>query len=200
MTHEHGKRFPFDKVAKLDAPERRALQPPGRTIDALDLAAGAVVADLGAGTGYFALPVARQLAELGDGAVLALDVEPRMLELLAGRAAEAELGELVRTVEVPGSGPLPLADGSVDRVLLANVAHELPDRAATFAELGRILRPGGFLLIVDWSPDGPFDHGPPADHRVDPATIDRELAASGFTRTHLQALYEGFFAIRAQIG
>ncbi len=79
-----GHKFRLERAARLQAPERDGLQPWAPALAALDLGHVRVALDLGCGTGYFALPLARALAP--RGAVVALDVEREMLHLLVGRA------------------------------------------------------------------------------------------------------------------
>lgn len=179
--HHHDRRFSPEKLAKLESPERREEQPPERVRDALQLAPGHVVADLGIGTGFFARPIAAELQRLGaDGRVIGLDVAPRMLEDAAWRAAAEGLADRIELVEVSGEGDLPLADASVDRVVSVAVVHELDDRPRVWRECRRILRTGGLVLLVDWHADGPFEKGPPAHHRNHPDEIAGELRAAGF--------------------
>ncbi len=158
MAHAHRHRFSFDKVEKLDDESRRRRQPIAPVIDALALDSDDVVIDLGAGTGYFALPIAARLGP--GGSVIALDVEPRMLDLLCQRAAERGLADRIRRLEVVSQGALPVADASATRALVANVHHELDDPRVVLAELHRALRPQGRIVVVDWQPSGTTEIGP----------------------------------------
>lgn len=197
--HHHDRRFSPDKMAKLDSPLRQQMQPPAALCDALELLPGAVAADLGVGVGFFALPVAAELKRLGEGGeVIGLDVEPRMLEETTRRAAEAGLAPWVRLEAVSGDGDLPLAVDSVDRIVSVNTVHELDDRPRVFAEFVRVLRPGGFALLVDWRKRGPFDKGPPEDHRIASAQIARELRDAGLESSMLD-LFPMFYGIRASV-
>jgi ubiquinone/menaquinone biosynthesis C-methylase UbiE len=200
MGHSHhDRRFSPEKMAKLDSPMRREMQPPAALLEALELQPGAVVADLGVGIGYFALPVAAELKRLGGGGeAIGLDVEPLMLEETARRAAGDGLGPWVRLEAVSGDGDLPLSDDSVDRLISVNTVHELDDRPRVFSEFVRVLRPGGFALLVDWKKQGPFDKGPPEEHRIATGEIMRELVAAGL-HTEERDLFPMFYGIRASL-
>ena len=197
--HEHGsKRFSPKKMKKLDAPERGQMQPPAPLVDALELDGQTVVVDLGVGTGYFALPIAEALDQRGgSGSVVGLDVSREMLDEFEKRARNRELGHRTTAVKVTGEGSLPLEEGIADRVIIVNTAHELDHRPQVWRHIRRALKTGGFLLIVDWSPSGPFDHGPPADHRIGAEVLQQELVEAGFEVVPMN-LYERFYAIKAR--
>jgi SAM-dependent methyltransferase len=196
MSEPTGTRFPFEKHEKLDDAERRERQPVGPALVALDLQPEHVVLDLGAGTGYFAIPLALRVTA---GRVLALDVEPRMLGRLALAAAAAGAEDQIARVVVDERSPaLPVAGASVDRVLAANLYHELPDRRGTLSQLHRVLRPGGKLLLVDWDPEGTAVAGPPRSHRVSAVQAERELAEEGYRDIERLPIYEHHWAIRAR--
>lgn len=196
--HRHERRFSPDKMARLDAPARQAFQPPEPLLEAMAIGADARVLDLGAGAGYMSLPIARRLAELGGaGQVFALDVSSIMLAELARRVEAAGLAGRVRLIEADGDQPLPLDDASIDRALAVNLVHELDDRALAFAELARVIAPGGVLFIVDWRAEGPFDHGPPADHRLAAELVEAELRAAGFSSVDSRSLYRPLYVLRA---
>lgn len=155
---------------EFDDPSRDAWQEPDRVIAALELAPEHVVADVGAGTGYFAVRLARVVTA---GEVIATDIEPDMVRYMTERAAREGLGNL-RAVTTPPDDPQ-LHD--VDRVLVVDVWHHLGDRAAYARKLAAALRPGGLVAIVDFKLD--TAHGPPREHRLAPQVIIDELAAAG---------------------
>jgi len=163
MAH-HERLFRPERAHKLDDPERLKWLPPDGVVRKI-ARPGLRVADVGAGTGYFALPLAR--AVLPGGRVFAIDMQPEMLQLLRARVPPdlpvvLVEGEATRTT---------LRDGSVDVVLLANVWHELDDHAAALAEASRILAPGGRVVILDWRKDVEQPPGPPLEHRIPPSEV-----------------------------
>lgn len=132
------------------------------------------VADVGAGTGYFAVRLARAVPQ---GQVIATDIEPDMVRYLEERARREQLSNL-RAVRASHdkSG---LAPNSVDAILIVHVVHHLGDRARYAHDLAAALRPGGRLLVVDFSPAA--HRGPPAHMRLAPETLIAELAGAGLT-------------------
>jgi len=161
--------------AKLfDDPARDAWQRPGDVVKLLALEPGMIVADLGAGTGYFLPHLAPAVAP--GGQVLALDVEPEMVRYMEQRIARESLANVTARV-VPSDGP-GLGAGSVDRVLIVNTYHHLGEREAYARALRTALRPGGRVVIVDFTEDSP--HGPPPAMRLSSDVVKRELKAAGF--------------------
>jgi len=166
--HEHAHRFSgAEKWAQVfDDPARDAWQKPHEVIEALGLAPDAVVADIGAGTGYFAARLARMLPK---GTVYAVDLEPDMVKYLGERARREELANLVPVQAAAGDPRLP---AKVDLALLVNVYHHLDARTAYFAKLG-----AARVAIIDFRMDSKA--GPRAG-RVSPETVKREMAAAGY--------------------
>lgn len=157
----------------FDDPERDAWQKPADVVALLAIAAGATVADLGAGTGYFLAPLASAVGPSGH--VLALDAEPNMVAYLQQRIARHELANAEARLVQPGDPGL--APASVDRILVVNTWHHLSERVAYAAKLKAALRPGGFVAVVDFTAES--DIGPPLEHRLSAAQVADELAQAG---------------------
>jgi len=157
----------------FDDPERDAWQKPEEVVALLELEEGDVVADLGAGTGYF-LP--HLSPAVGDtGRVLALDVEEAMVEHMRERVERAGLDNVeVRQVDPDDPG---LDPSSVHRILIVNTWHHIADRPAYAALLRETLREDGAVAVVDFTADSP--HGPPAPMRLAPERIEGELREGG---------------------
>ena len=172
-THEH--RFSdAEKWAHVfDDPERDAWQKPHQVIEALALKPDAVVADLGAGTGYFSVRLARMVPK---GRVYAVDVEPDMVKYLKERAAREKLKHMIAVAAAPGDARLP---AKADLVLLVDVYHHIGERERYFRSLADSLKPGGRLAVIDFRLDS--KRGPPRDARVAPERVKAELKAAGYT-------------------
>ncbi|WP_276355754.1 class I SAM-dependent methyltransferase [Cohnella caldifontis] len=116
-------------MAKLESPERRAASPPEPLLDKLDVRDPFSLLDLGAGTGYFTLPA----AERTSGIVFALDIEPRMLDIIRSKAEERELNH-IQTLQGQLEN-IPLEKEAVDRVLASLVLHEAETVDRAVAEM-----------------------------------------------------------------
>jgi SAM-dependent methyltransferase len=157
---------------QFDDPNRDAWQKPDEVLDALRLTPTAVVADLGAGTGYFSVRLAKRVPK---GRVFAVDIEPAMLQYLGERAHREHLSALqpVRASADAANLPEP-----VDLVLIVDTYHHIENRPAYFARLSGSLRPNGRLAIIDFKRDAP--DGPPVESRLAPETVIAELEAAGY--------------------
>jgi len=204
-NHEASSRlFPAEKAARLDDPSRLDRDPPEVIVEALALEEGHHVLDFGAGTGFFTLPIARRLRALGpNGSVLAVDSQPSVLAHLEAKL-DSKLDSKLDTFEGASIEPVVgstdvverIPAGSVHCALLANVAHEVPDRPRLFRALFHALGPGGRLVILDWEPEGSTEHGPPRDHRVAPDTLCQEILTAGFSETEPLPSYPDRFVVR----
>ena len=157
----------------FDDPARDAWQKPDEVVALLAPGPGQIVADIGAGTGYFEPYLTRAVG--GAGKILALDSEPAMVAYIAQRATAELWSNVVAQVIAADDPGLPTA--GVDRVLIVDTWHHLPDRPRYAAKLALALRPGGTLAVVDFTRDAPM--GPPAVARLDAATVAAELTAAG---------------------
>jgi ubiquinone/menaquinone biosynthesis C-methylase UbiE len=145
---------------------------PDRVLDALQLDPAATVADVGAGTGYFTLRLARRVAK-----VHATDLQPEMLELLGARVAGAQLTNVLLHLATDHDAALPA--GCCDLVLLVDVYHELADPAAVMAGIRRALTAHGRLVLVEYRGEDPAVPIKP-EHKMTLPRIREELAALGF--------------------
>lgn len=176
--HEHGPlghRFESaDEWAKrFEAPDRAAWQRPEEVVQHLALSPGMTVADLGAGTGYF-LPYLSRAVGAG-GKVLGLDIELDMVRYMKERITREKL-ENVQAVQVSVGDP-GLALSSVDRILVVDTWHHIPDRPAYVRKLAEALRPGGAVCVVDFTLE--TERGPPRDHRVSAESVLADLKSGG---------------------
>ncbi len=162
---------------RLEDPDRKNWLPPDEILAVLDLQPGWTIADIGAGTGYFALPMAAAVRSAGH--VFAVDASPEMLVRLRERLVEAGLANVACFEAEAAATTLPPA--SCDCVLLANVWHEFDDHRAVLAEMRRILKPGGKIALLDWRHDVEPVHGPPIEHRISVESARESLAQAGFS-------------------
>jgi len=163
-----------EKFAKsFDDPARDAWQMPARVIDALKLPEDASVADIGAGTGYFSIRLAKVVPR---GTVYAVDIEPKMLEYVRQRAAGLALANVVT---VQGDSVSPRLPKAVDLALVVDTYHHIPNRVAFFRGLASNgLTAGGRVAIIDFRKDAP--DGPPPEFRFEAAQIIDEMTKAGY--------------------
>jgi ubiquinone/menaquinone biosynthesis C-methylase UbiE len=171
--HMHHRFDDPERYAKsFDDPARDGWQMPARVIDVLGLSPSASVADIGAGTGYFSVRLAKAVP---GGHVYAVDVEPTMLEHIRKRAVGERLQNLV-TVQANATSPnLPKP---VDIVLIVDTYHHLPSRPTYFRELTTSLATGGRVAIIDFRKDSP--EGPPPEFRFEADQIVGEMKQAGY--------------------
>lgn len=172
----------FDDAEKwskvFDDPSRDAWQKPAEVIAALTLAPTAVVADVGAGTGYFSVRLAKALPQ---GKVYAADIEPTLIRHLADRAAREALTNLHPLLLDAKAPQLP---EQVDLILVVDTYHHFGDRPAYLQRFKAALKPGGRLVIVDFR-QGEIPVGPPEAMRIAPAVAAQELQSAGFVQPRL---------------
>ncbi len=164
-----------DRFARrFDNPERDAWQKPDEVIALMTIAPGMTVADIGAGTGYFLRHLSRAVGP--SGRTLGLDLEPAMVEHMRARIAKEGLANAeAKTVATDDPG---LAAASVDRILTVNTWHHIHDRVAYAQTLRASLRPGGQVVIVDFTMES--EDGPPPSARLRPEVVIDELNQAGF--------------------
>jgi len=162
-------------IARLEDPKRDAYQKPEEVVRALKIEEGEVIADIGAGSGYFTFRLARPVGERGR--VYAVDVSPDMIVHLNRRVRDLNVKNVVTILSAPDD-PL-LADGSVDRFLIVDTWHHIGGHAKYLALLKRMLKPGGQVVMIDFK-RAKTPVGPPMEMRIDRDDLVREMEANGF--------------------
>ena len=182
------RRFPASQAQRLEDPERLVWLPPADVLRALELKVGQTVVDVGAGTGYFAIPLAH--ATGSNGKVYAVDAQDQMLHWISAKIEKAGLTNIFLVHAEASATTLP--PSSCDLYLTANVWHELENREAVLTEAKRVLKPAGRIAILDWRPDVERVAGPPLDHRIASDDVKEELRKSGFRNTG--AIHVGLYS------
>jgi predicted methyltransferase len=170
---QHGRLFPPEHLGLLEGPDRDAWQQPEKVMDALGIADGSIVADLGAGGGWFTIRLARRVGP--NGRVYAEDVQPQMIESIK-RRVERENLRWVTTIL--GTHTDPQLPAPVDAVLIVGVYNEMEEPVALLRNLAADLKPKGRIGIIDFKKDG-FGPGPALEERVDPERVIEDAEAAG---------------------
>jgi ubiquinone/menaquinone biosynthesis C-methylase UbiE len=160
----------------LDRADRDSKQQPEHVLDVVGIHAGQTVADVGCGTGYFTVRIAKRVAP--NGRVLAVDVQPQMLDLLRKRLAKEKIDDVVTILATETDVKLPARE--VDVVLMVDVYHELARPDLTMAQVKSALSPGGKLVLVEYRAEDPKVEIKP-EHKMTLAQIKNELGAAHFT-------------------
>lgn len=171
--HQHSFQNAERWARAFDDPARDAWQKPDEVIRTLALPHDALVADLGSGTGYFAVRLARAVPQ---GHVYGVDIEPEMVRYLAERGRREGLTHLTSVQGAPDDARLPRP---VDLVLVVNTYHHIAERPAYFAGLRRSLRPAGRVAIIDFRPEAPVG-APPPRARIPVAVVKDEMGRAGY--------------------
>ena len=170
----HGKLFTPLDLALLEGPDRDLWQLPDQIMDALGIAERSVVADIGAGGGWFTIRLARRVGS--GGVVFAQDIQPQMLEATMRRVAREGLGNVRRVLGTSDDPHLPPA--SCDAVLMLDTYHELDRPVAMLRNVAKALKPQGRVGVIDFKRDG-LGPGPDLEERVDPDEVVRDAEAAG---------------------
>ncbi len=159
----------------LDRPERESEEAPDQAIHLLGLRPGMTVADVGAGTGYMSLRMARRVGPTGK--VYANDLQPEMLEKLRANSQREKLTN-VETVQGTASDPN-LPKNAIDLVLLVDVYHEFSEPQAMLDHIREALKPDGRLVLLEYRKEDPRVPIRP-EHKMSVAEVRTEVEAEGY--------------------
>jgi ubiquinone/menaquinone biosynthesis C-methylase UbiE len=166
----------------LDRNERESEENPEGALEAIGLKSGMVVADIGAGTGYMTLRMARRVGP--SGKVYAEDVQPEMLRRLRQNAAEGKLNN-IQTV-LGGEADPKLPPASLDLILLVDVYHEFSQPQKMLRKMREALKPDGRLVLLEYRKEDPSIPIRP-EHKMSVQEVKLETEAEGF---HLDKVLE----------
>ena len=168
VPHQHHPPSSDEYAKVLEDPSRDEWQKPHDVIVALNLKATDSVADIGAGTGYFARRFANHA-----GKVYAVDIDEKLLAIAAKNAPPS----LQTILSVPDDPRL--LPQSVDVVFFCDVLHHIESRPAYYAKLATALKPGGRIVVIDfYKKDLPV--GPPPSMKLSEQEVAAELNQAGF--------------------
>jgi SAM-dependent methyltransferase len=169
----HGRLFPPEDIGLLEGPDRDAWQMPDQVMDALGIADGSRVADLGAGGGWFTVRLARRVGP--NGVVYAEDIQAEMIESIARRVNREGLSNVRTILGSPDDARLPTA---LDAVLIVGTYPEVEQPVELLRNVAEALAPNGRVGIVDFTLDG-GGPGPPLEERLPPEAVIADAVAAG---------------------
>jgi len=180
QSRSKGRLFPAQDLGLLEAPDRDQWQKPDLIMDALNVVDGAVVAEIGAASGWFTLRLARRVGP--NGVVYAEDIQPVMIDGISRRVQRENLS-WVRPVL--GTTTDPRLPQGLDAVLIADTYHEIEDPVTLLKNAAQSLKPQGLIGVVDFLP-GSGGPGPAPDERPDPQAVIKAAEAAGLQLTARQ--------------
>jgi ubiquinone/menaquinone biosynthesis C-methylase UbiE len=170
---QHVRLFPPENLGVLEGPDRDAWQRPDEVMDALRIGDGSRVADLGAGSGWFTVRLARRVGP--NGVVYAEDIQRQMIDAISRRVARENLANVTTVLGEANDPKLPTP---VDAVLIVEAYHEMDQPVVLLKNVARYLRPGGRIGIVEFTREG-GGPGPAMEDRVAPEQVIQNAAAAG---------------------
>lgn len=180
------------KVELLDRPERIKSFPPKGLLKMLSIKKTNNILDLGAGTGYLTIPAAQMV----DGLVYALDIDPTMLEIIDSKA-KAENVSNIKLVK-GSTDNIPLSDDSIDIVLASLILHEVQPLSKTMQQIKRVLKEGGQFMCLEYEKAENATDGPPLHIRVPSSVMEQELENAGLNLTQKVFLRDFLYVITAK--
>ena len=176
-------------IGALEDPKRDAYQKPHEVIHALNLKSGEVIADIGAGSGYFTFHLARHVGDKGK--VYAVDVSPEMILHVNRRIREQKANNVVTLLADPDDPLLP--DRSVNRFFFSDSWHHIENQSKYLSLMKRMLKPGGEVVIIDFHKKE-LPVGPPMQMKIAREDVIKRLESNGYrlTKEHTFLPYQYF--------
>ena len=166
---------PKSYIGALEDPKRDAYQKPHEIMRALGLKAGEVIADIGAGSGYFTFRLTHHVGDRGK--VYAVDVSPDMIRHINRRIRELKATNVVSILADPDDPLLP--EGSVDRFFFSDSWHHIDNQTTYLSLMKKMLKPGGEIVIIDFHKKD-FPVGPPMQMKIAREDLIKQMESNGF--------------------
>lgn len=176
-------------IGMLDDPKRDAYQKPHEVLTALAIEPGEVIADIGAGSGYFTFRLAHRVGD--KGRVYAVDISPDMIRHLNRRIRELKAMN-VTAILADADDPL-LADASIDRFFFSDSWHHIENQSKYLSLIKKMLKPGGEIIMIDFHKKE-LPVGPPMQMKIAREDLIRQMESNGFrlTKEHTFLPYQYF--------
>jgi ubiquinone/menaquinone biosynthesis C-methylase UbiE len=176
-------------IGALEDPKRDAYQKPHEVLTALGLKSGEIIADIGAGSGYFTFRIAHHLG--AKGKVFAVDVSPDMIRHINRRIRDLKTTNVVSVLADPDD-PL-LAERSINRFFICNVWHHVENPTKYLSMMKKMLRPGGEIVMIDFHKKE-LPLGPPLEMKIAREDLIKQMETNGFrlSKEHTFLPYQYF--------
>jgi arsenite methyltransferase len=176
-------------IGALEDPQRDAYQKPHEVLTALNIKPGEIIADIGAGSGYFTFRLSHFVGNKGK--VYAVDVSPDMILHINRRIRELKANNIVTLLADPDDPLLP--DQSVNRFFICEVWHHIENQTKYLALMKKMLKPGGEVVMIDFHKKE-FPVGPPMNMKIAREDVIKRLESNGYrlTKEHTFLPYQYF--------
>ena len=181
-------------IGSLEDPKRDAYQKPQEVLTALDLRPGEVIADIGAGSGYFTFRLAPKVSERGR--IYAVDVSPDMIVHINRRIRDHKVTNVVSILSEPDDPLLPVA--SVDRFFFCNSWHHIENQIKYLSLMKKMLKPNREVVMIDFHKKE-LPIGPPIQMKIAREDLIKQMEKNGFqlAKEHTFLPYQ-YFLVFAQ--
>jgi len=186
---------PMAYIGSLEDPKRDAYQKPQEVVAALNLSPGEVIADIGAGSGYFTFSLARHVSERGT--IYAVDVSPDMILHINRRIRDLKVSNVVSILADPDDPLLPAA--SVNRFFFCDSWHHIENQTKYLSSMKRLLKPRGEIVVIDFHKKE-LPVGPPLEMRIAREDLITQMEDNGFrlAKEHTFLPYQYFLVFTAK--
>ena len=185
------KKFDPQNKNKLDSPERKKLLPPDKVLNIIGIEKNMVIADVGCGTGYFSIPIAKLVGPKSK--IYAIDISNEMLIETEKKAEEAEITNII-TMKA-GEESFDLLENSCDMVFSSTVLHEVDCPQEFLLQCKKIINEKGSIIILDWNKvEGKV--GPSIDHRISVDRVEEYAKEVGLNMDSVAYLGNNFYIIK----
>ncbi len=182
---------PVAKADLLIKPKLNESYDPQSLIALVPIHTDQTVADVGSGPGWLSIPLGKYLY---GGKLYAVDVQEGMLEKVAERAAEFRMYNVETVLSKESS--IPLDDGILDGLVLSSTLNEASRAKSLFKECARLLKPSGWLAVVEWLPSsGDQDFGPPAKQRLSMESVIEMGVGLGLSKIRSRDIGPAHFVV-----
>lgn len=187
---------PKSYIGALEDPQRDAYQKPHEVLTALRLKPGEVIADIGAGSGYFTFRFSHFVGEKGK--IYAVDVSPDMILYINRRIRALKVNNVISILADPDD-PL-LADRSVNRFFFSESWHHIENQTKYLSLMKRMLKPGGEVVMIDFHKKKEIPVGPPFEMRIAREDVIKQMENNGFrlAKEHTFLPYQYFLIFMPQ--
>lgn len=182
-------------IAILEDPQRDVEQKPDEVIAAMHIRKGETIADIGAGSGYFAFRFAPHVG--ASGRIYAVDINPDMILYMNRIIRDKKIGNVTTVLSTPDDPLLP--PDSIDRFFICNTWHHIPDPSRYLGLMKEMLRPGGQIVIVDYFKKA-LPAGPPPSMKIARGEVVDRMKKNGFglAEEHTFLPYQYFLVFKKE--